>query len=322
VPNTSGSGGETWFFYGSDATSRTGGGASTAEQTDFNNICNWYSNKTTEPSDTFGLATELDKRATAFPNSNSIIHFYSPVDAATFPSGGLTVKTAYFWRVPFRGTITGTNATLGPGSCAVVIWEVGVFANLGTINGGGMFISSRNDTSGSLVGTVNGGAVFLLSGRNTGIVNGGAIFKSINFTCGNFTGGVVNGGAEFFLNTQNGGGTVNGGADFYGNSKNDDDPSSPFTVGVVNDGAVFFDTSSNDATVSDGAEFYDSSQNLVNGTVNGGAVFNDLACSRRFTGSVGPPCTKVFVAHPTDLPTCNGTATSACADPSAFCGCG
>jgi hypothetical protein len=60
-------------------------------------------------------------------------------------------------------------------------------------------------------------------------------------------------------------------------------------------------------------------------TVNGGATFNDAACSTQFSGGF-PNCPgagrRIFVAHPTDLPTCNGTAPDGCANAADTCGCG
>ena len=73
--------------------------------------------------------------------------------------------------------------------------------------------------------------------------------------------------------------------------------------------------------INGGAVFNDTSDNL-GGTVNGGAVFNDAACSQWDIGYPDAPCTRKFVAHPTDLPTCNGTAPDGCATPFASCGCG
>lgn len=191
-----------------------------------------------------------------------------------------------------------------------------------------MFVNADNETNPSATtGTINGGAVFLGNSQNYGVVYGGAIFNDAGSTtvgiARNRQGGTVNGGAEFFGASGNAGGTVNGGADFYDSSENlRVGLFAPFIFGTVNDGAVFFDTSENGAIVNGGADFYDSSENLASGTVNGGAVFYDSACSRRFTGSVGPPCTRVFVAHPTDIPTCSGTAPAGCDDPADTCGCG
>jgi hypothetical protein len=96
---------------------------------------------------------------------------------------------------------------------------------------------------------------------------------------------------------------------------------------TVNGGATFNDNSRNTnfSTVNGGAVFNDNSRNTNFSTVNGSATFNDAACSTRVVGSLGffgNPCTRKFVAHTTDLPTCNGTAPDGCANAADTCGCG
>ena len=264
--------GETWFFYGSASTSKVGGGATLAEQRDWGNLCNWYSNKTTSPSTTTGLPAAFDKRATRMPPVDAVVHIYTFVSTGT--AGPQTAKYAYFWGIGYF--LTDSSITL---------------------------TAAAHDSA--------GGAVFNNSSFNLGTVNGGAVF---NDTSDNF-GGTVNGGAVFNDTSDNNSGTVNGGAVFNDDSDN--------FGSIVNGGAVFNDTSDNlGGTVNGGAVFNDTSRNGFGVTVNGGAVFNDAACSEWDIGYPDAPCTRKFVAHPTDLPTCNGTAPDGCATPFASCGCG
>jgi hypothetical protein len=349
--------GGTWFFYGSASTSKVGGGATTAEQRDWGNICNWYSNKTTTPSSTSSLTTVLDKRATRLPPANAIVHVYSNVNTTT--TGPVTVKNVYFWGGSFPagrlGLVDASELTTtsgahdSAGGCVLNLYSENAAGS--TINGGATLNSfSRNTGSGS---TINGAAVFNASATNVsgGIVNDGATFNdssgnnatindgatfndssvnaatvndgaTFNDSSQNFTFGTVNGGATFNGTSRNYGisTTVNGGATFNDSGQN-------YFYATVNDGAVFNDSSKNNdyGTVNGGATLNGSSENAVNGTVNGGATFNDAACSRRTVGSFANcpgPGERIFVAHPTDLPTCNGTAPDGCANAADTCGCG
>ena len=265
---------ETWFFYGSSASSKPGGGATLAEQRDWWNICNWYSSRTTTPGAVSPLPGSLDKRATRLPSSNAIVHVYTSVTTQSL--GPATVRAIYFW--------AGSEHLAGS-----------------TIN-----------TTASVFDS-DYGAAFRFSGtRNSGSINNGSVFVggSINAPTG-----VVSGGATFVDSVNQG--VVNGGADFLSNALNSSDG-----PGVVNDGATF-SLSNNFATVNGGAVFSNGSFQGSLGVVNGGATFNDTSCSFKFVGSsFSTPCTRRFVAHPTDLPTCNGTAPSGCADPANNCGCG
>ena len=338
--------GETWFFFGASNTSKVGGGATLAEQQDWGNICNWYSNKNTSPSNLSGFPGAFDKRATRLPPVDAVVHIYTSVSTVT--AGPQSVQYAYFWGL--SDFISGSEIT----STAAAHDSVGgaVFnnstENSGTVNGGATFnggmpfnIDSEND------GVVNGGATFNKFADNNGTVNGGATF---NDNTDNLGGGTVNDGAVFNNGAENRNGTVNGGATFNDTSENR-------LSGIVNGGATFNDLSQNLATVNDGAvfnddeenfdtvnggatfnnssennsfgtvnggaTFNDTSQNLSSGTVNGGATFNDAACSTRTVGNFfASPCTRKFVAHPTDLPTCNGTAPDGCANSADTCGCG
>ena len=284
--------GGTWFFYSSMATSKPGGGASKAEQQDWGNICNWYSNKTTTPS-VGGSSTTLDKRATRLPPEDAIVHIYSSVNTTT--TGPITVKNAYFWGGDFGDTseITTTSAAHDSVGGSVFNGYSRIFSS-STVNGGATF----NDSSENYYGTVNGGATFNVSSENYyGTVNGGATFNDYSLNSSSST---VNGGATFNDSSWNARGTVNNGATFNGSSRN--------FYGTVNGGAAFDGFSTNHS-----------------GTVNDGATFNDAACSFRVIGSYSNcPFTnkRIFVAHPTDLPTCNGTAPDGCASILDTCGCG
>jgi len=281
--------GGTWFFYGSASTSKVGGGATTAEQRDWGNICNWYSNKTTTPSSVpfprTGLVVALDKRATRLPPEDAIVHIYSNVNTTT--TGPVTVKNAYFWGgsvfLGFIGLLDNSEITT---TNAAHDSDSGCVMNTATQNAGGSVI--------------HGGATLNGAARNTG------------------SGSTINGGATFNGQSNNIA-VVNGGATFNGQSNN---------IAVVNGGATFNDISlnnGNNAIVNGGATFNDSSRNGTDGTVNDGATFNDAACSNRFVGAFAncPGVGKrIFVAHPTDLPTCNGTAPDGCANAADTCGCG
>lgn len=267
--------GETWFFYGSTATSNPGGFATLEQRQDWGNICNWYSSKTTSPSVTSGLPGGFDKRATSLPPESAVVHVYSSV--STSLTGPQTIKSCYVWD-----------------GVSIVDGELTATGQAHDSNGGFVFVDANN------FGTLNGGATFTDGSMN--VVNAGSS-------------GIVNDGATFLTGAVNDS-EVNGAATFYDSSYND-------SLGVVNDGAVFNDTATNLGTINDGAVFNDTSKNTFLGTVNGGAAFNDAACSERTTGNFfATPCTRKFVAHPTDLPTCNGTAPDGCANSADTCGCG
>jgi hypothetical protein len=310
--------GETWFFYGSASTSKVGGGASQSEQRDWFNICNWYSNKTTSPSTTSGLPGAFDKRATRLPPSDAVVHIYS--DVSTTTTGPVTVKNAYFW----SNALFLASSELTASSAAFDSAGGSVFNNSSenygaTINGGATF----NNTSQNFEATVNDGATFNNSSQN---------FSNAFLL---FVRATINGGATFNDLSQNDRSTVNGGATFNDSSENiaaaivNDaatfNDSSRNLISTVNGGATFNDLSQNAfGIVNGGATFNDSSKNDANGTVDGGATFNDTACSQRTRNSFFN-CPGLFrrrfVAHPTDLPTCNGTAPDGCANAADTCGC-
>ena len=366
--------GETWFFYGSSSTSRVGGGASTAAQQDWGNICNWYSNKTTTP-DLNDAPQSLSKRATRLPPRTAVVHIYTPVSTVNFVPQ--TIKNIYFWDTSelLAGSQITTTAAAHDSVGGAVFSDFFVTGssprNYGTVNGGATFCArSRN------YGTVNGGATLHDTSVNFGgTVTGGATFNdsSLNGSVGDFTGppsgGTVTGGATFNDVSRNsatatvgghatfnddcfnagvtgdatfndssgngfgGNGTVDGDATFNDDSSNSrpvtgnatfNGTSGNFFSGTVDGDATFNVSSVNfSGTVNGDATFNDSSQNQGNGTVNGTATFNDAACSTRTVGSFSAtPCTRKFVAHPTNLPTCNGTAPNGCFAPAATCGCG
>jgi hypothetical protein len=407
--------GETWFFFGSAATSKTRGSATTQQQRDWGNPCNWYSSKINAPNVLPNASPEnFDKRANRLPPVDAVVHIYTTVDTTSV--GAVTVKNLYVWRGDVLGagitttapahdsvsgavfgsistssrgipkctitggaTFTGTSEHLSPG----VIDGDAVFYNTsgmmyndpstgvtgGVVNGNAFFYDDARARNGTINGdastygfssigtcTVNGDVYayessrtvpFGLSSLGPAIISGdvftfdnGAVNGTVDgsATCVDSSSivGTVASGGEFF-DTASNFATINNGAVFNDQSKN---------VDTVNDGAVFNHSSANDVTVNGGAVFNDTSSNgrfntgaggVVNGgatfndssenkspsTVNGGAVFNDAACSRRSTGSAFVfPCTRVFVAHPIDLPTCNGTAPTGCDTPLAACGCG
>jgi len=289
--------GETWFFFGSTGTSKPGGLANAAERRDWGNICNWYSNKTTTPSSTSSLSTVLNKRATRLPPADAIVHIYGQVDTRSI--GDQTVKNAYFWSGTLFGDFSGgsglTAALPAHDSTGGVVFNASSVNARSTVNGG----ATLNDSSeNSISATINGGAVFNGASENSSssVVNGGATFNDF---AQNSLSAVVNDGATF------------------------NDSSSNGSNGVVNDGAVFNGTSHNSgSTVNAGATFNDFSFNDSVGTVNGGATFNDDACSQRIKGNFfAVPCTRQFVVHPTDLPTCNSTAPAGCDNAADTCGC-
>ena len=240
--------GETWFFYGNAFTSKVGGKASVAEQQDWGNICNWYSNKTTSPSvATTDVRFDLNKRATRLPPVDAVVHIYTFVSTVT--AGPQTVKYAYFWDA--AAFLAGSEITLT--------------ATAHDSNGGAVFIGDSYNA-----GTVNGGATFNGDTDNRGTVNDGATF---NKSSGNNPFSTVNGGATFNDIAENIG-TVNDGATFNDDTNN---------YVMVNGGATFNATSDNRGTVNDGATFNDDTNNYA--TVNGGAKFNDRAQN---LGTVNP----------------------------------
>lgn len=300
-----------WFFFGSGPSSKEGGGATTQEQQDWNNICNWYSRKSTTPA----VGGGLTQGATELPSTDAIIHVYTPINS----NGARTVKAAYFWAsssVVSGSSITSTGPAFGTTFGSVFAQRS---SNAGTINGGALFtgtdFTNENSTTGIVYGgaqfldgtgnkgTIYGGATFKQNSGNSGVVNGGALFES-----GSNYFGLVNGGATF-NNVAINRGTVNDGATFNSSSQN-------FFGATVNGGATFNNSSRNSGSVFGGATFKSSAFNDYYGNVAGGATFQDAACSYRVEN-------RKFTAHVSELPTCSGTAqTYLGSSASVICGCG
>ena len=251
-PTPSTTDGGTWFFYGSAATSKVGGGATTAEQRDWGNICNWYSNKTTTPSSGASIGS-FNKRATRLPPETAVVHVYS--DLNTTSVGAQVVKTVYFWSAKsLRDASELTTTALAHDSTVGTLF-FGSGGNLdgSIVNNGAMFFSAAQNNN----STVNGSAVFNDNCKNAGVVNNGAVFNAQSFNSS--VTGIVNGGAVFNFGSDNYG-TVNGGATFNGLSSN-------LMLGIVNGGAVFNDSTSNRG----------SSVSRQPAIVNDGAVFNGFS---------------------------------------------
>lgn len=288
VPNPGDESGETWFFYGSQTTSKRGD-ASLSERQDWNNLCNWYSAKSNSPSvDVSSFSFSFTKRATRLPPDNAVVHIYTPVSTQLLPGGVATVKAAYFWQT---GELL-AGSTLAPsGQAHVSATEADVFSgygvvfsgnskNSGTITGPALFASlpsmlsiSQND------GIVDGAARFLWESRNAGTVKGNARFENESDNSGT---GLIEGNAAFYGNedTTNSG-VVQGSADF---ARYPPDLGSGsglgarnLTTGVIEGGATFLGNTENLGLVENGATF----DGAINrgGTVNGGATF--------INGSVG-----------------------------------
>jgi hypothetical protein len=307
VPNPGDESGETWFFYGSENSSSLNGPATVEEQQDWGNPCNWWSVKSTAPNITSSIAVNLRDRASRFPPSSAVVHFYSSV--TTSRVGPQTIKAGYFWSGAV--TVIGPVASLIGNSTLTATGTVyGLSTGTRFSNSNSSFLAGNTEES-----TINGGATFVGYTTNTSnsVVDGGAVF---DFNALNS--GTVNGGADFFNGGKNYG-TINGGALFDGSIG-----FAPVNYGIINDGADFIASINWDyATVNGGATFSDFSRNFENGLVNGGAVFNDTSCSRRTVGNFyDTPCSRKFVAHPTDIPTCNGTAPAGCDNVADTCGCG
>jgi len=272
--------GRTWFFYGSSTTSNATALATFDEITDWGNPCNWYSvNAGTKPDNVF--FRNLTKRASRLPPEDADVFILGTVRTTNI--GPRTVRSAYICNGGFEANVTATYPIPGTNHNAVFL----LATNGGTIYGGASFFSGSTNS-----GVVNDGAEFNLftSNNANGTVNGGAVFAqgfSSESRASNV--GVVNDGAEFLAGTINTG-TVNGGGTFRNSSIN---------YGTVNGGATFHNVSTNGLF-----GFNDI------GTVNGAATFNDQSCSRRIVNGC-------YVAHPTDIPTCNtSTQTFTCG-----CGC-
>lgn len=228
VPNVSGTGGSTWFFFGSAETSSATGTATAAEQADWDNPCNWYSSSNAAPfyyaANSPNMKLRLDKRASTLPSVDATIHFYTTPNLAT--TGPKTCAVAYFHRgeIEAGGTLTCTGTAIDSPGGAVFMTSgtsygaIGLYGGVkGTYNGG-----SRFHQSARLYGTCNGTTNFSgQSGMFDGAVNGdvtmtqfvtnGAItFGNRPAVNGNFTGNAPSGGHAYLDIT--GTATVTGGA--------------------------------------------------------------------------------------------------------------
>lgn len=341
-----------YFFYGSTTTSDPSGSATYAQMTDWNNICNWYTSKTTTPASLLSLATVLDKRARSLPPADATVHAFTDIDTST---GDAECAVLYIWASDLLSgsQITTTGTAFDSPACGSVFIRVttgGAF-NYGTVYGGAAFISTINQASGvvngggrfvqgaasgyyaSNNGTVNGGGTFV--GRystNGSIVNGDSTFtgdSSFNFSSRNY--GTVNGNTSFYNAGYNYNGTVNGTASFYGTGINAG-ASRNFSGAVVSGDAFFYNDSSTDGTCSSDAYFYDTARNQgqvdfdaqfnddsfndTSGNVTGTATFNDNSCSRRLNFAVTP--NEWWAGGPYVCNTTKGTAASG----QTICGCG
>jgi hypothetical protein len=274
-----------------------------------------------------GLRSSSTLTATsgAYDSDKGSVFVGAATSGAFVSSGGTINGGAFFIDLSTNGAGESSNSGVINGGATFT----GESFNNGTVNGGAVFSDfSDNGT----IGTVNGGATFNNASKNSfGSVNGGATFNDTSLNEGTVAGGAT------FNDTSEHSGTVSSGAVFYSSSYStqysvvDDGAeffNASYNAGTVNDGATFNDTSKNWRVLSffpivnGGATFNDESQNIL-GIVNGGATFNDSACSTRTTGFFSSsPCSRKFVAHPTDLPTCNGSAPSGCANAADTCGCG
>lgn len=303
---------EAWFFYGSAQTSKPSGNAALNEQRAWDNLCNWYSVKTTAPSDSLNAGTTLVARATRLPPESATIHVYSQLN----PVSERVVRRAYIWNARvLGGALTLTEAAHNTSHGAVLTGS----ENLSQINGGALFLSfslngstvndgatftqSANAYSVFSAGVYHdyvfvdaqepGGAVVVLDGGNTfvaGIVNGGAEFIRASrngnaamisrpFSESGNLGAKVFGGAVFDRGSSNIG-LVYGGAEFLRGSVNEGSAKFPYSFGA---GAVHF-RQGYASTVSGGAVFGSATEpvDIFNfasnrGVVNDGAVFHGTA---------------------------------------------
>lgn len=354
-PNTGNANGNSWFFWGNAATSKNGGTSNPEDWSDWTNICNWWSVNTNTLTPALFGGPSASRRASRLPDENSVVFIYGPVSLAKAPNAAATVKTAYFFTNNqggiysglFAGTLTTTHPVLD--STGGAIFSGTSSANFATIDGGATFVNSAHNKS-----LVNGGATFNSSSYNDnqGVVNGGATLNDGSYT---MAGSVVNGGGTFTTGSENYGvvngggtfvgtrnlGTVNGGASYTGGFNNGTINDGAVFVngqngGIINGGAVFNQSAYNigqgakvyggatfnnyalnyfGAQVYGGAVFNNFASNQAGGLVYGGATFNDAACTTGvYLGR--------FAAHPTDIPTCNGTALPYAQRMSTVCGCG
>lgn len=275
---------DAWFFYGSEGTSKLGGGAVLNEQRAWDNPCNWYSVKTTSPSDTLNLPNTLIARATGLPPSNATIHVYSYLNL----KANRTVQRAYFWDTILAGgfNLTTTHTAYGTthGSVfsnsttyGVSVYGGALFRN-GALNGANVYNGA------TFTGAANaGGGQLTLAGPkyDSFVVDYQEVGQPVTTLMEDFLNGIVYDGAVFNNNSRNG--------SFFQIEKSSLETGVSGT-GIVFGGAVFSTSSYNNSFVNGGAVFNSGSVNngsphilafgpsviafKYSATVNGGAIFN------------------------------------------------
>lgn len=303
VPYSPETPGNTWFFSGSPD-----GGTSAAERiaSDWFNPCNWWSHRTVAPSEPRASGSGVDgsftKRATRLPPSDAVVHIYTDLVI----SSPVSVQAAYFWR---------KNGAQGEGSGSprnlYNRLRGGTMVATGTVYGAdaGFWLEDTSITASVSPVELNGNVALR---RQTRVQP--PLFPNTDF------GFVINGDVDMKVGGSGPGillrGTVNGYVEARDRS----------TVrATINGGAKLYNDSTMDGgTISGGAEFYDTSRFTActfgvapfTGQVNGGATFFDDARSCCVIDSGG----RKFSAHPTELPTCSGTAPAGTPNVSS-CGC-
>jgi hypothetical protein len=287
----SSTGGDQWHFYGSAGTSGAG------SIFDWMNPCNWWIHEGgSSPSGSFSAT----RRANGVPPDTATVFVHSQVSTTNCPGGVAVVARCYMRAALRSGASLSATGSWAPsdGTGGTVLAAGMVFTC--TIAGGATFTGASFTSSGS---TISGGATLNDTSLNNCNISGGATLN----TDAAHTLGTITGGATLNDNAYSQS-TINGGAVFNGSSRNTN-------FAVVNGGATLYGSARNElsATINGGATFYNTSRNSA--TVNGGATFQDAACTTTVISSK-------YVAHPTDLPTCSGTAPTYAANPAAGCGCG
>ena len=148
-------GGKIYYFYGSAATSRPGGGASVAEQEDWDNLCNWYSARAT--GSPYQWTSSFFRRPSTAPPTDATVIIYTP----TSLNQPRTVVAAYF-----IGTV-GVSAVLKAGDTLTC---TGAAYNS---PGGAVFHGP-----GTVAGTLNTGVKFSYAVKFAGTMTGNAEFIS------------------------------------------------------------------------------------------------------------------------------------------------
>jgi hypothetical protein len=302
VPYSPETPGNTWFFSGSPD-----GGTIAAERiaSDWFNPCNWWSHRTVAPSEprVSGSGTDgsFTKRATRLPPSNAVVHIYTDLVI----SSPVSVQAAYFWR---------KNGAQGEGSgSARNLYNRlrgGTMVATGTVYGAnaGFWLEDTSITANISPVELNGNVAFRRQTRVT--TSAGAPY--FGFT--------VNGDVDMAVGASGPGCDLRGAVNGYVESRG-----RCLVSATISAGAKFYDDSTmQGGTISGGAEFYDTSRFTActfgvapfTGQVNGGATFFDDARSCCVIDSGG----RKFSAHPTELPTCSGTAPAGTPNVSS-CGC-